>query len=361
MIDEETISAVGRNAPGRGVRLLQVAEVFEIGHDVAQAGGREAEPARFRQRARADRLAGRDVLHDDLSQDLAGPTVELVFVKFQFLHHRPSNSTVLANRLRNGHIRSHPPRSNHRPDRRPGRQAGADGQRDRADGRNPLLPTHFELERRRLSEEHPRRADCAGPPISGRGAVRRRGYFEGRHRNAASADPAAFRVAGRLHHRAAARRADARRSPGPDQTATTGRNLHSGALRADDFRRHRRDRELLQRTVDAAAPRARTLRSASRGRAGRNPYAAQIDAAPTRSRALDHAASVARECGYLRLEVSCFFEVPNAYLVYAKGAAVFPLRDPYRHSRVDRRTSWTFRTDGRHDPGTKRTYSDIAQ
>jgi hypothetical protein len=39
VVDEEAVAAIRRDAAGRGVRLLEIAEILEIGHDVAQAGG----------------------------------------------------------------------------------------------------------------------------------------------------------------------------------------------------------------------------------------------------------------------------------------------------------------------------------
>ena len=78
VVDEEAVAAVGRNAAGRGVRLRQVAEVLEIGHDVAEAGRRELKAAALRQRAGADRFARGNVLHDDLAQDLPRASVELL-------------------------------------------------------------------------------------------------------------------------------------------------------------------------------------------------------------------------------------------------------------------------------------------
>ena len=49
IIDEEAVSAVGRHPAGRGMRLLEISEVFEVGHDVAEAGRRQAKTSRSRQ------------------------------------------------------------------------------------------------------------------------------------------------------------------------------------------------------------------------------------------------------------------------------------------------------------------------
>ena len=88
MIDEETVAAVGGNAAGGGMRLLQVSEVLEVGHDVAEARRRELKTAGSSQRSRADGLACRYVLDDDLAQHLAGAAVEIVSMKVEFLHGR---------------------------------------------------------------------------------------------------------------------------------------------------------------------------------------------------------------------------------------------------------------------------------
>src|SRR6185436_3708256 len=61
MIDEETVAAVGGDATRGRVRLGQVAEALEVGHDVAEAGRGQLEASAFRERAGADRLAARDV------------------------------------------------------------------------------------------------------------------------------------------------------------------------------------------------------------------------------------------------------------------------------------------------------------
>jgi hypothetical protein len=87
VIDEKAVAAVGRDSPGRRVRLGEIAEVLEIGHDVAEAGRRELEAAAFRERAGADRLTAGDMLHDDLAQHLACAAVELVSGDVQALYH----------------------------------------------------------------------------------------------------------------------------------------------------------------------------------------------------------------------------------------------------------------------------------
>jgi hypothetical protein len=69
------------------MRLREQAVIFEIGHDVAQTGGRELELAALRKRARADRLTAVDVLKDDLAQHLTGAGIEIELVQFVSLGH----------------------------------------------------------------------------------------------------------------------------------------------------------------------------------------------------------------------------------------------------------------------------------
>ncbi len=79
VIDVEAVAAVGRDAPGRGVRLMEVAEVLEIRHHVPEGRGRELEGARLRERTGTDRLAARDVDPDDLVEDVPETQVEFFF------------------------------------------------------------------------------------------------------------------------------------------------------------------------------------------------------------------------------------------------------------------------------------------
>jgi len=60
------------------VRLLQVAEVFEVGHDVAEAGWGKLEASALRQCPGADGLAAGDMLQHDLAEHLAGADIEIV-------------------------------------------------------------------------------------------------------------------------------------------------------------------------------------------------------------------------------------------------------------------------------------------
>src|SRR5581483_6637252 len=90
MIDEEAIAAVGRHATCGGMRLCEISEILEVGHDVAQAGRRKLELPALRQRAGADRLARRHVLENDRPQHVARAAVELVTSHLEFRYHRSS-------------------------------------------------------------------------------------------------------------------------------------------------------------------------------------------------------------------------------------------------------------------------------
>src|ERR1051326_3791140 len=75
-VDEEAIAERRRHAAGRRVGARDEAHLLEIGHRVADRGGRKNEPRIVRRRARADRLAfGNVALDQGLEQDL-GALVE---------------------------------------------------------------------------------------------------------------------------------------------------------------------------------------------------------------------------------------------------------------------------------------------
>ena len=75
-IDEEAEPELGRQAPGGGVRRVDEAELLEVGHDVADRGWRKGARQQPRDVARADRLAGLEVLVDDALEDFARAPVE---------------------------------------------------------------------------------------------------------------------------------------------------------------------------------------------------------------------------------------------------------------------------------------------
>ena len=61
-VDEEAEAEFGRQPPGRGVRRVDQAELLEVGHDVADRGRRQRHRQDAADVARADRLAGLEVL-----------------------------------------------------------------------------------------------------------------------------------------------------------------------------------------------------------------------------------------------------------------------------------------------------------
>jgi hypothetical protein len=58
------------------VGLHQIAHLFQVGHRVAEGGRGQAADMPPRHRARADGLAGLDVLGDDGQENLAAPLIE---------------------------------------------------------------------------------------------------------------------------------------------------------------------------------------------------------------------------------------------------------------------------------------------
>src|SRR6185295_7406048 len=70
-IDEEAIAERRRYAPGRGVGAGDETHFLQVGHHVADRGGRQVEPGVARQGPRADRLAlGNVALDQRFQQDL---------------------------------------------------------------------------------------------------------------------------------------------------------------------------------------------------------------------------------------------------------------------------------------------------
>ena len=60
------------------MRAGDKAGFLEVGHDVADGGRRQVETGKFRQRARADRLAVGDVVFDQGLEESAGAIIEHV-------------------------------------------------------------------------------------------------------------------------------------------------------------------------------------------------------------------------------------------------------------------------------------------
>ena len=75
-VDEEAQTLLGGLATGRGMGRRDQAEIFEIGHDIAHAGGAETDRKHARQVARADRAARFEVALDDLSEDVLAARIE---------------------------------------------------------------------------------------------------------------------------------------------------------------------------------------------------------------------------------------------------------------------------------------------
>ena len=67
-VDEHAVAAVGRHAPGRGMRLMHVAAVLELREHAPDGRRRHAQPAFACEVLRRDRLARLDVLADERGQ-----------------------------------------------------------------------------------------------------------------------------------------------------------------------------------------------------------------------------------------------------------------------------------------------------
>ena len=99
-VDEEPVALVGRDPPGAGVRLGDVALLLERRHVVADRGRRDAEVVPLDQRLGADRLLGGDVVLDDRAQH----------VELAVLEHRAPPSSDVSGRRRDGwHSRARVP------------------------------------------------------------------------------------------------------------------------------------------------------------------------------------------------------------------------------------------------------------
>ena len=76
LLHVQPVAALQRDAPGRGVRLRDVAVLFQPRQLVADGGGGDLQVVAVHQRAGADRRGGVDVLADDEAQDLGATTGE---------------------------------------------------------------------------------------------------------------------------------------------------------------------------------------------------------------------------------------------------------------------------------------------
>src|SRR5207248_2114794 len=76
-VDEEAQPDLGRQPPGGGMRRIDEAELFEIGHDIAyrRRGQRHRQDSLYI--APADWLTGRQIALDDQAKDLARALIEL--------------------------------------------------------------------------------------------------------------------------------------------------------------------------------------------------------------------------------------------------------------------------------------------
>ena len=70
LIDIETVTAIGWNAAGRRVGLLQVSQVLELGKRVPDGRRRHTQPGHVHQPGRADRLAGIDIFSNECGENL---------------------------------------------------------------------------------------------------------------------------------------------------------------------------------------------------------------------------------------------------------------------------------------------------
>ena len=75
-VHEEAVAVVGRNTPGTRVRVVEIPEGLEVGHDVPQRGRRQSAVDGSREALRADRLAGLDVKLDQSPEDLSPAIVK---------------------------------------------------------------------------------------------------------------------------------------------------------------------------------------------------------------------------------------------------------------------------------------------
>ena len=70
-VNKQAVALGGGHAAGRGVRADDQAQLFQVGHDVADGGSRQVQARRARQGARANRLAiGNVALDQRFQQDL---------------------------------------------------------------------------------------------------------------------------------------------------------------------------------------------------------------------------------------------------------------------------------------------------
>lgn len=90
-IDEKAQPLLRRLPPRRSVRRRDQPQIFEIGHDVAHAGGAEPDREHPAQIARADRRARFEIALDDLFEDVLAARIEHLQEIVGNLGHRRRN------------------------------------------------------------------------------------------------------------------------------------------------------------------------------------------------------------------------------------------------------------------------------
>ena len=70
LIDVEAVPAIGRDAAGGRMGLLQVSEIFELGERVADGGRRHTQAGHVHQARGSDRLAGIDIFGNERGENL---------------------------------------------------------------------------------------------------------------------------------------------------------------------------------------------------------------------------------------------------------------------------------------------------
>jgi hypothetical protein len=75
-VDEQPVAPRGGDAAGAGVGAGDQTQLFQVGHHVADGGGREIEPGSLGKRARADGLPVGDVALDQRFEKGSGSLVQ---------------------------------------------------------------------------------------------------------------------------------------------------------------------------------------------------------------------------------------------------------------------------------------------
>ncbi len=75
-VDEEAQALLGRGAAGAGMRRVEQAHGFQVGHDVADRGRRQRQRQALGQGARTHRLAARQEGLHQMAEDLPGAVAQ---------------------------------------------------------------------------------------------------------------------------------------------------------------------------------------------------------------------------------------------------------------------------------------------